>query len=233
MSFWKWLSLTPAKKLLPLQWWITLPHSLFLLRQGRLPTISRCLFALVSATFILFSESMKPNCLVLTHDRTMISLSAPWNASTVDTWTGLTSKASEWTPLSKFWICGQRNREGERVWLISVWVHRRKWICWFLLLNYDTNLIHLWFIKGNHTNSSSFYSTCNQRLDELDCKMSFCHVIKAVVSFNLGRGKKILKWALTNSVKQNGMEENPQYWLFIEAYIRSVEELTCSMPWTL
>lgn len=220
------VSKTPAKKLLPLQWWITLPHSLFLLRQGRLPTISRCLFALVSATFILFSESMNPKCLVLTQDSTMISLSAPWNASTVDTWTGLTSKASEWTPLSKFWIWGQRNREAGWVGLLSI--HLRKWLYWFLLLICDTNLIHLWFIKGNHANIGSFYSTCNQRLNELDCKMSFCHVIKAVVSFNLGRGKKIPKLALTNNTKRNGGKPT-----ILTCYIRSVEELTCSMPWTL
>lgn len=104
--FWKL-----RKNVIPLQWWITLPQSLFLLRQARFPTINKCLFALVSATFILFSESMNPICLVRTQDRTMISFSAPWNASTVETCTALISKASECTLLSKFWICRQRNMD--------------------------------------------------------------------------------------------------------------------------
>lgn len=69
----------------------------------------------------------------------------------------------------------------------------------------DTNLTHLWSIKRNHTNCRSFYSTCNQRLDELDCKMNFCHVIKAVVSFNLEIGK-ISSLALTNSRVQKETE---------------------------
>lgn len=81
---------------------MTLPHSLFLLRQARLPTISKCRFARVSATFILFSESMKPICLVLTQDKMTTSFSAPWKASTVDTCTARTSKASELMPLSEF-----------------------------------------------------------------------------------------------------------------------------------
>lgn len=101
--------------ILPLQWQITLPHSLFLLKQARFPTINKCLFALVSATFILFSESMNPNCLVLTHDKTIISFSAPWKASTVDTWTALVSNASDCTPLSRFWICRRMNMDGDEL----------------------------------------------------------------------------------------------------------------------
>lgn len=86
---------------------MTLPHSLLFLRQFRLPTINKCRFPLVSATFTLVSASMKPTCLVLTQDNTMISFSAPWKASTVDTWIALIWEASESTAASKLQICRQ------------------------------------------------------------------------------------------------------------------------------
>lgn len=86
---------------------MTLPHSLLFLRQFRFPTINKCRFPLVSATFTLLSESMKPTCLVLTQDNTMISFSAPWKASTVDTWTALIWEVSASTAASKLQICRQ------------------------------------------------------------------------------------------------------------------------------
>lgn len=85
----------------PAQCWMTRPHSRLPRRQARCPTISRCLLPRVRATFILFSESMKPTCRVRTQDRMTISFSAPWKASTVDTCTALTSGRSESASLSK------------------------------------------------------------------------------------------------------------------------------------
>lgn len=95
---------------LPSQCWITRPHSRFFLKQDKLPTINKCLLPLVKATFIRFSESMNPTCLVLTQDRIVISFSAPWKASTVDTCTALTSGWPTSTALSKLQICRQTNR---------------------------------------------------------------------------------------------------------------------------
>lgn len=91
---------------LPWQCWITRPHSRFLRRQARCPTISRCRLPRVRATFMRCSESMKPTCLVRTQDRTTTSFSAPWKASTVDTCTAVRCGRSRSTAPSRWHSCG-------------------------------------------------------------------------------------------------------------------------------
>lgn len=56
-------------------------------RRGALPMTMRCLRALVIATFRRFGLSEKPSRTVREVESIIMSRSAPWKASTVDTWT--------------------------------------------------------------------------------------------------------------------------------------------------
>lgn len=59
------------------------------MRSSCLPRINKCLLALVNATLMRALLSMNPLFIVRTVDKTMISFSPPWNASTVEICTPL------------------------------------------------------------------------------------------------------------------------------------------------
>lgn len=133
--------------ILPSQCWITRPQSWFFRKQAKFPTINKCLLPLVSATFILFSESINPTCLVLTQDRIMISFSAPWKASTVDTCTALISGWSKSTAPSKWQSYGGKKKEiiqGRDYEELKTWTYSQQpflfnwWWIIFIFFLYDS-----------------------------------------------------------------------------------------------
>lgn len=66
----------------------TVSQAEFDVRRGALPMTMRCLRALVIATFSRFGLSENPRRTVRDVASTIMSRSAPWKASTVETWTG-------------------------------------------------------------------------------------------------------------------------------------------------
>ena len=65
---------------------ITRSQILFIFNNLWFPMTTKCLLARDKATFVRRGQSINPTLLLRTHERMIMSFSAPWNASTVEIW---------------------------------------------------------------------------------------------------------------------------------------------------